>query len=95
MKNIESIEGLKEFLKEFFEKETVEIYLFGSRARGNFRENSDIDIGILSKSDISYKLSELREIIENSNLPQTVDIVDLNENKKFLEIVKKEGIKWI
>jgi predicted nucleotidyltransferase len=52
---ISSIEELKTFLKEFFNGKEVEIFLFGSRAKGNFRPTSDIDLAVLSEDDISYQ----------------------------------------
>ncbi len=32
----------------------LEIFLFGSMAKGNARNNSDIDIGILAETKISF-----------------------------------------
>lgn len=90
-----SLEELKEFLKDFFQGEDVEIYLFGSRARGENSEFSDIDIAILSRQDISDKLVVLRYILEESNLPFKVDIVDLNKARYLKEVIKKEGVRWL
>ena len=92
----ETVHDLRGFLKDFFQGKKVKIYLFGSRARGNYTERSDVDIGVLSDEDVSLELAFLREIIENSNLPQTVDIVDLNAvDSEFKEQILKEGILWV
>ena len=93
--SIKTIEDLKDFLKNFFKGEEVKIFLFGSRARGDSSRFSDIDIGFLSNKDISKELVLLREIIEESNIPYKVDIVNLSENKDLLEIVLKEGERWL
>ena len=70
--------------------------MFGSRAKGSYTERSDIDIAVLSDEDISLELVLLREILENSNLPQTVDVIDLNTvDSEFREQVLKEGILWV
>jgi len=86
------IDELKEFLKEFFKNDNVKVYLFGSRARGDFRRYSDIDLAVESNEDIRDKIIELKEILEESNLIYKVDIVDL---KKAPYLDKKEMIRWV
>ncbi|WP_440615521.1 nucleotidyltransferase domain-containing protein [Cysteiniphilum sp. 6C5] len=50
--------------------------LFGSRAMGNYKEASDIDIALLGK-EINFKvLINLKDQFENSNIPYFVDLVD-------------------
>ncbi len=92
---IMTIDDLKRFLKEYFEGYKVEIYLFGSRAKGTHMEGSDIDIAILSEEDISDRIAILRAILEESNLPYKVDIVDLNRAPYLKDRVMKEGIRWL
>ena len=92
---VSTIGELKAFLKEYFKTDEVDLFLFGSRARGDDNKFSDVDLGIYKKKDVDLKISVLREILEDSNLPFKVDIVVLNNNKKFMDIVSKEGIRWI
>ncbi|WP_025270323.1 nucleotidyltransferase domain-containing protein [Hippea sp. KM1] len=92
---ISTVEELKAFLKEYFETDEVDLFLFGSRARGDDNKFSDVDLGIYKKKDVDLKISLLREILENSNLPFKVDIVVLNNNEKFRDVVSKEGVRWI
>ena len=93
---LETIQGFKNFLKDFFQGKNVRIYLFGSRAKGSYTKRSDIDIAVLSDEDISFELALLREIIESSNLPQTVDVIDLNTvDSEFREQILKEGVLWV
>lgn len=73
----------------------MDLFLFGSRARGDDNKFSDVDLGIYKKKDVDLKISLLREILENSNLPFKVDIVVLNNNEKFRDVVSKEGVRWI
>ncbi len=40
------------------------------------------------------KIGLLKELLDESNLPYKVDIVVLNGNEKYADIVKREGIKW-
>jgi predicted nucleotidyltransferase len=93
--SITSIDGLKSFLSFFFKDSDVEVFLFGSRASGKSIHTSDIDLAFLSNADISYKLSALREILDNSNLLQKVDLIDLKNAPSLKNIVKSEGIRWI
>ena len=95
-RKLETIQDFRSFLKDFFQGKKVKIYLFGSRAKGSYTERSDIDIAVLSDKDISFELALLREIIENSNLPQTVDVIDLNTvDSEFREQILKEGVLWV
>jgi predicted nucleotidyltransferase len=52
-------------------------YLFGSRAAGTARPASDFDIAVLANEDISHELSLARDMLEESNIPFKVDLVDL------------------
>ena len=64
------------------------LYIFGSRARGDAKKYSDIDIAIKSK-DLTPQITEkLKYIFENSTLPYEVDIVDLNNiSENFKNII--------
>lgn len=88
-----TIEDLREFLKKYLEGKKVKVYLFGSRARGDFSSRSDIDLAFDIEDEIN--LSQIRYIIEESNLPYKVDIVDLRFAPYLREVVLKEGIRWV
>jgi len=54
----ESIDDLREFLREYFKSRNVEVYLFGSRARGDNSEFSDVDLAVVAKeSELSSAVS--------------------------------------
>jgi len=74
----------------------LQVFLFGSRAKGNPRPHSDIDIALLSNKPIALAtMSLLREKIEESTIPYHVDIVDLaTVSSNFRDKVLKEGEKW-
>jgi predicted nucleotidyltransferase len=94
-----SIQDLKSLVFETLKEENVTVILFGSRARGDFSQVSDIDIGILPGKNFDRRklifLKEIKERIENLNIPYTVDIVDLSSvSKIFKEKALREGIVW-
>jgi predicted nucleotidyltransferase len=73
------------------------VWLFGSRAQGNYRANSDIDIalagGQLTTEDISALISQ----IEQTTIPYQVDILVTHriKNQALLEHIEKYGQKWL
>ena len=70
------------------------VYLFGSRARGNPRPTSDIDLAVtVSGNTGSSIIASLRENLENSTIPFTVDVVDLGFCDSTLsDEVSREGV---
>ncbi len=72
------------------------VYLFGSRATGRARQASDVDLAVLAERDVSVPLSLLRERLEQSSIPYTVDVVDLSLTAAtFAARVKQEGqVLW-
>jgi hypothetical protein len=74
----------------------VRVYLFGSWARGEQRQTSDIDIAIEYDNNLTpTDIAKLRESLEESHIPYRVDVVDLTRAGYDLTIrVKEEGILW-
>jgi len=67
------------------------IILFGSVARGDFNEESDIDLFIDTKKDIEREVNTLRTLFENSKIHKTWKLKGL---KKELSIKVGEMSKW-
>ncbi len=66
------------FLSNLFQKYTSidEVIIFGSRAKGNYKNGSDVDLAIKSLTIESQEINEIDdELNENSNLPYKFDIV--------------------
>lgn len=64
--------------------------LFGSRAKGNFRKGSDIDLAIVSEKNTPKIAERLHFDLEETHLPYFVDVVDVN---KITSLKLKEHIQ--
>jgi uncharacterized protein len=51
------------------------VFIFGSRAKGNFRAGSDVDLAIMDDQVSMKDLLRLRSKLEDSDLPYSVDVV--------------------
>jgi predicted nucleotidyltransferase len=72
------------------------VWLFGSCARGEPKQHSDIDIAILPRDELpSGFFGELEADIEESTIPYDVDLVDLRQaDPALVDEVRREGVKW-
>jgi predicted nucleotidyltransferase len=85
-----------EILYELFRNrsEIHRVILYGSRAMGNYRAGSDIDIALVTGDDFSYnELISLKIELDNSSLPYFVDVSILNRinNKNLVEHINRAG----
>lgn len=71
------------------------VYLFGSRARGDQRWNSDFDLWI--DADIpDRRVTEIIEEIDESFVPFKVDIVTTPKLRgRFGDEIRKEAKRWM
>jgi predicted nucleotidyltransferase len=74
----------------------AKIYLYGSRARGDYKVGSDVDIAIDDKRELSiFELARAKNVLEGLNTIYTFDVIDLNSiPEKMKNIILKEGIVW-
>ena len=75
---------------EIAEKYKVEkVILFGSRARGNFRRTSDIDLAVKGGDFINFAL----DVDEETSTLLMFDFVDLNRSiqQELRENIEREG----
>lgn len=71
----EDINYIIETIKHF--KEIDKAVIFGSRAKGNYKPGSDIDIAIYGEKINIDTLSKLRFLLEEeSHMPYMFDVVD-------------------
>ena len=89
MNNVElKIKNIVEELKKYSPKKII---LFGSRVRGDFKNNSDIDIAV----DINLDYREIRKLKEKIDVISglySIDLVFINEiEDDFRKKIIKEG----
>lgn len=77
------------------EKSIEEALIFGSRAKQNFREGSDVDIA-LKGSKLTHKVvSQISYLLnEETVMPYHFDVVDRNKitNKSLAEHIDRVGV---
>lgn len=96
------LDTLKTFLIQLYQEELDKIILFGSRARGDDRPDSDYDILIVLNNDFNYseEIEKTSEFISNISLKYDIVISRgfansfdyLNSKIPFFLNVRKEGI---
>lgn len=73
--------------------EINEVLIFGSRAMGNYRDNSDIDLAIKG-NDINLRTLQKIEIeLEELYIPNSIDLIlyDRIENNEFINHIDRVG----
>ncbi|MFH1644210.1 MAG: nucleotidyltransferase domain-containing protein [bacterium] len=74
----------------------AKIYLFGSRATGEYSQYSDIDIALDAGEKIEKeKIASIRLSIDDLNIPLDIDIIDFNSISPTMKSrILKERIIW-
>ena len=91
-----AIEELRRMVLAALGEHDAEVWLFGSCARGEALQHSDVDIAILPGDELPAGFfSDLKESLEESSIPYDVDIIDLRRAAPcLLDEVRREGVKW-
>ena len=88
--NKETVIKLKNISKKF----TYKFYIFGSRARGDYKKNSDIDIAI--KGEISEQEKfQIRNEFDLLNIPYFIDVLFMKDisNKELINNIIEQGVE--
>ncbi len=69
--------------------------IYGSRARGDYKKESDIDIAVIGNVNSEDKMKILNDF-DILNIPYMIDIVFFNDLQKqeLITSINKEGIKY-
>ena len=84
-----------EILKKYEEVESAKI--FGSRARGDYREASDIDIALFGEKLTSSINTKIFFEIEDLYLPYKIDLINfnsINPDDTIKDNILKEGVEF-
>ncbi len=73
---------------------SAKIILYGSRARGDYRESSDIDLALDGGKEIpAYLFVEAQDIVKQLTMTHKVDLVDLADARgTFREAILRDGV---
>ena len=89
------IENIISILKKYEEVESSKI--FGSRARGDYRDNSDIDIALFGNK-LTYSINtKIYYDIDNLYLPYKIDLINFNtltDDNEIKNKILKEGVEF-
>ncbi len=89
------IEDIVNILKKYEEVESAKI--FGSRARGDYRNASDIDIALFG-SNITFSINtKIFYEIEDLYLPYKIDLINFNsisDDNAIKNKILKEGVTF-
>lgn len=102
-KDIKALSDFKTKLAQTFIDERLKLILFGSKARGDFRRDSDIDVLVVLKQSTPKKRRIISDLATDIFLTQRVDIsphiYSHEEYKKFRSLetpfmlsVKQDGV---
>ena len=82
-------------ISEIFEKysEIEEVIMFGSRAMGNYKLGSDLDLAIMNIGVDDKTIMHLKNDFEESSLPISVDLVNFPDLKHpdFIDHIERVG----
>ena len=73
------------------------VWVFGSRATGNAKKYSDLDLAILGETPLSLaQLADLAEAFSLSDLPFRVDLVDWSQANEAIKanIHRQHQVIW-
>jgi len=105
--NKQERKAIKEFkirLRKELGEQVVEIKLFGSKARGDSHEESDIDILVVLRADSEENKDKIFDIVQNILLEYEVLLSPIIFNKQeydslnsiptiFMQNIKSEGVR--
>lgn len=90
------VELVKQIVLNHIDTNQYQVFLFGSRACGNAKKHSDIDVGILGNQKFSViKKFDIEDAIDESIVPYKVDLVDFfSLDNKFKSEALKKIVIW-
>jgi len=89
------IELLKEIILSNIDRDKYLVFLFGSRAGSQHRDNSDIDVGFYGADSSEKYFQTIKDLLNESIIPYHVDLVDFfSAESKFKKIALENIEIW-
>ena len=92
--NEKVVKDIVSILEKYSEVESA--CIFGSRARGDYRKGSDIDIALFGENLTFQINTKIYFEIDDLYLPYKIDLINFNSltnEEKFKENILKEGVE--
>lgn len=91
----EEFEELKDILALVLKKYPARVYIFGSRAKGNIKRMSDIDLALEYEERVPWKIIEkLKDYFSASDIRFRVDVLDLKAiSPSFKAAIEKDLVE--
>ena len=85
----------KDILIDIFKKypQIAHVLVYGSRAKGNYTNRSDLDLVIDDHEIDRYTLGKLLTELNESDFPHTIDLQSLDQiqNEKLIDHIRRVG----
>jgi predicted nucleotidyltransferase len=87
-----SIDELHGILSKY--PDITKVHVFGSRAKGNYKPGSDIDLAIMNQGLAPRTIARVLSDCAESSLPIVVDLVDFHAltNAEFINHIQRVGV---
>ena len=81
-------------IKQVIQKYDYKFVIFGSRAKGNFKDNSDIDIAVWGDIDFDKKV-KIKDELTSLDIPYFIDVVFVNSllKQELIDSIINEGVE--
>lgn len=101
--NNDRIENIVKTYAELLMRElnVSSVYLYGSYAKGNYSEDSDIDVAVVGESfegdpvEDTLKLMRIRRKVDNRIEPHPFKVSDFDLSNPYVQEILRTGIKII
>ena len=91
--NQQDLDIIKKIINNYIDINKNKAFIFGSQATGRISKSSDIDIAIEGPKLDSEIYFEIKNALDESDLPYTTDLVEFcNVSNSFQKIAKKKII---
>lgn len=91
--NSKDLLTIKKIVNKYIDPNIYSVFVFGSQATGNTTRSSDLDIAIEGPNLDSTIYFNILSEFEESDLPYTTDLVELNKvSKSFKKKAKSKTI---